>query len=109
MAMSQEAVQENPTRASHKNRGAESTLTGREIAKPVPLAIVPSAERIARVPIRGYRGFAGFRIGRFPTAAGRVETLGLYRQCGNSVQELQRQRPPVGADFVIVARRRWSQ
>src|SRR5262245_19008057 len=51
----QEAVQENLTRARYENRGAESTLKGREIAKPIPLAIVPSAQSIARATGRRHR------------------------------------------------------
>src|SRR5262249_14934102 len=44
------------TRWKQEIRGAESTLTGREIAKPIPLAIVPSAESIACAGGRRHRG-----------------------------------------------------
>jgi hypothetical protein len=79
-ALLENAVQKNwrpedgERRASERQiRGAESTLTGREIAKPIPLAIVPSAEIIPLAAGRWYRGFPVLGIGRFPTAAGRVE------------------------------------
>jgi len=81
MAVSQEAVQENLTRARYESRGAESALTGREIT---PRTIVPSAESLALATGRRYRGFAVFGIGRIPMAAVRVEaaTIGGMRAEG---------------------------